>query len=75
MYFVQGDRVRLRLNACEKSFEITISGRDISDYFRILLFSVASCLISDYLSIFVCVHMSLELSIVGLFNFLIFCLL
>jgi len=50
--------VRLPLSACENAPDISIKGQAISDYFRILLCSVAACLMFGYLPVCLSIYLS-----------------
>lgn len=61
---VQGGSVRFKLNACENPSEISTEGHDISDYFRILLCTVAFCLMFDCLSVILHIYLPPYLSVI-----------
>lgn len=50
-YSAQEDSVKLPLSACENPPDVSIKGQALSDYFRVLLCSVASCLVFGYLPV------------------------
>ena len=57
-YSAQEDSVRLPLSACENAPDISIKGQAISDYFRILLCSMAACLMFGSLPVCLSIYLS-----------------